>query len=505
MEHMRQDYFDIAIIGGGPAGLAAAIEAAKAGCSVAVYERRDKVGGARDGGCGFFGVESSIQKAEHNPLTKKDAFEFMMEHAHWKTNARLVSEYISFSASTVEWMKNEIGLPITHTSGYYPGAAETIHNYADFRRIKITNLMRKRAEELHVQIFCQHSILSLVQSSKDTFSYEGTDECGRSFAGTAKAVISAAGGFGGDPKMVHEAGYTMGKDLMYTFDLSDMDGSGIRMLWALGAKKAPMMMDTYMGLAQGYGGPMGTAPKLSALRQPYNLMVNQKGYRFLREDLVSNPGAVGCAIHSQYKGCGIMLLDENLYRNMPEDTMGGPGGPPPEQEQGQLRGEIPQEEPQVPEPFDRFTGTMEEILREAIQNGSKDFFIADSLQEFAAQAEIPFQTLKDTLEEYNAMCEAGSDTVFYKEPKYLRKITGPRFYGARFFCDTYGGLGGVQIDHKMRVLNEEDNPIPGLYAAGNDANTIFGESYPFYMAGNTSGFALNTGRMAGIAAAGYVK
>lgn len=185
--------------------------------------------------------------------------------------------------------------------------------------------------------------------------------------------------------------------------------------------------------------------------------------------------------------------------------MGGPGGPPPEQEQGQLRGEIPQEEPQAPEPFDRFTGTMEEILREAIQNGSKDFFIADSLQEFAAQAEIPFQTLKDTLEEYNAMCEAGSDTVFYKEPKYLRKITGPRFYGARFFCDTYGGLGGVQIDHKMRVLNEEDNPIPGLYAAGNDANTIFGESYPFYMAGNTSGFALNTGRMAGIAAAGYVK
>lgn len=126
MEHMRQDYFDIAIIGGGPAGLAAAIEAAKAGCSVAVYERRDKVGGARDGGCGFFGVESSIQKAEHNPLTKKDAFEFMMEHAHWKTNARLVSEYIRFSASTVEWMKDEIGLPITHTSGYYPGAAETM-------------------------------------------------------------------------------------------------------------------------------------------------------------------------------------------------------------------------------------------------------------------------------------------------------------------------------------------------------------------------------------------
>lgn len=78
--YTSQDHYDVAIIGGGPAGLAAAIEAAEAGCHVALYERRKNVGGARDGGCGFFGVESSVQKKENNPLTKQEAFEFMMEH-----------------------------------------------------------------------------------------------------------------------------------------------------------------------------------------------------------------------------------------------------------------------------------------------------------------------------------------------------------------------------------------------------------------------------------------
>lgn len=502
---MQLQQCDIAVVGGGPAGLAAAIEAAEAGCRVILFERRNRVGGARDGGCGFFGVESSIQTAEHNPLTKSDAFNFMMEHGHWKTNARLITEYINFSASTVDWMK-EMGLPLTNTMGYYPGAASTIHNYADFRRIKITDLMRKRAEELGVCICCGYSVKKLTQDADGRITgYSGVTASGEEFSGTARAVVCAGGGFAGDPDMVKQAGYTIDVDLMYTFDLSDMNGDGLRMMWMVGAGKAPMMMDTYMGLTKGYGGPMGTAPRLAGLRQPVNLMVNQKGWRFMREDLVSNPGHAGCAIHSQYKGCGIMILDEKLYQRyltLPPEP--GPGGTPPENFTDNPDGTPSQENSESSgEPFDRFTGSMVEIMQDAINEGCRDFFIADSLEELALQAEIPFENLQESLLEYNKMCEDGADTLFYKAKEYLIPITGPRFYAARFFCDTYGGLGGVKIDHKARVLDEQENPIPGLFAAGNDANTIFGESYPFYMAGNTSGFALNTGRMAGISAASY--
>lgn len=140
---------------------------------------------------------------------------------------------------------------------------------------------------------------------------------------------------------------------------------------------------------------------------------------------------------------------------------------------------------------------MDTIITQARAEGCVDFFLADSLEEFAAQANVPLEALKETLEEYNAMCENREDPIFHKAPKYLKPIQGPKYYGARFFCDTYGGLGGVKINHKAQVLNAQEDPIPGLYCAGNDANTIYGNSYPFYLCGNTSSFALNTGRLAG--------
>ena len=47
-------------------------------------------------------------------------------------------------------------------------------------------------------------------------------------------------------------------------------------------------------------------------------------------------------------------------------------------------------------------------------------------------------------------------------------------------------------------------PIEGLYSAGSDANTIYGDSYNFTLPGNSMGFAVNTGRMAGESVAEYI-
>ena len=60
---------------------------------------------------------------------------------------------------------------------------------------------------------------------------------------------------------------------------------------------------------------------------------------------------------------------------------------------------------------------------------------------------------------------------------------------------TANDLDPHAMEH-LRRMNAKD-PIPGLYCAGNDANTIYGNSYPFYLCGNTSSFALNSGRLAG--------
>jgi fumarate reductase flavoprotein subunit len=89
--------------------------------------------------------------------------------------------------------------------------------------------------------------------------------------------------------------------------------------------------------------------------------------------------------------------------------------------------------------------------------------------------------------------------------RYLRPIQTPRFYAGRHFPGAYGSLGGIKINHKTEVLDKNWDAIPGLYAAGTDACTIYGDSYVFVLPGNTMGFALNTGRMAGEHASACIK
>ena len=73
----------------------------------------------------------------------------------------------------------------------------------------------------------------------------------------------------------------------------------------------------------------------------------------------------------------------------------------------------------------------------------------------------------------------------------------------RYSSAAYGSLGGIKIDHKLRVITDDYKTIPGLYGAGTDVCDIYNGTYNYYFPGNTMGFAVNTGRMAGEYAAKY--
>lgn len=75
----------------------------------------------------------------------------------------------------------------------------------------------------------------------------------------------------------------------------------------------------------------------------------------------------------------------------------------------------------------------------------------------------------------------------------------------KFYSGTYGTVGGVKIDENCQVLDDEDKVITGLYSAGSDANTIYADSYNFTLPGNTMGFAVNSGRIAGLEAAKFIE
>jgi PAS domain-containing protein len=111
---------------------------------------------------------------------------------------------------------------------------------------------------------------------------------------------------------------------------------------------------------------------------------------------------------------------------------------------------------------------------------------------------------EETIDEYNEMCES-SDTLFYKPQKFMKPIEKGPFYAGLFRPGAYGTLGGIKIDENAQVLTADWEKIPGLYAAGTDTCTIYGDSYMFLLPGNTMGYCINTGRFAGSAAAEYAQ
>jgi fumarate reductase flavoprotein subunit len=87
----------------------------------------------------------------------------------------------------------------------------------------------------------------------------------------------------------------------------------------------------------------------------------------------------------------------------------------------------------------------------------------------------------------------------------LRPIKKGKYYAARHFPSAYGSAGGIKINEKAEVIGQDWQPIKGLYAAGTDACSIYGDSYPFIFPGTSMGFALNTGRIAVENAEKYVR
>jgi fumarate reductase flavoprotein subunit len=65
--------------------------------------------------------------------------------------------------------------------------------------------------------------------------------------------------------------------------------------------------------------------------------------------------------------------------------------------------------------------------------------------------------------------------------------------------------GPLKVDHKMEVLDKEDDPIPGLYAAGVDIGGTDSDTYCGVLQAHSLGFTISSGRIAAESAGAYIK
>ena len=474
---------DVVVIAGGASGLAASIAAAEGGAKVIVLEKRSTTGGTGNMGMGPFGVESRLQKLKQMGPTRDEAFKIFMDYTHWRVDAQLVRAHIDKAATTIDWLE-KMGVEFVEPAAYFPGAHFTWHlvkpatgQPGPMASGIMMKILTDRAKELGVKILLQTPAQKILKEGGRITGVIGEDKSGEPVQANAKVVIIATGGFGDNPEMIKKyTGYEWGKDL-FSFRIPGMAGDGIRMALEVGA--APTEMNMHMI----YGMPGELDPALhETFRQPH-LMVNLLGERFMNEGIMPNTTFTGNAIARQKERMAFLIFDEKIKKHM--ETVG----------------------------FDyvsvvfRVTKVenLDALIKNAFDSGYKDVFVADSLDELAAQTGIDSDGLKKTVEQYNEFCEKGHDDIFNKSHDRLRPIKTPKFYAGRHFPGAYESLGGIKINYKTEVLDKNWKVIPGLYAVGNDACSIYGDSYVFVLPGNTMGFAINSGRMAGENAVEYIK
>ena len=306
------------------------------------------------------------------------------------------------------------------------------------------------------------------------------DEAGNSIEVEAKAVVIGTGGFMGSPKLIREnTTYENNGNIFFSRQRPNICGDGMQMAWDVGAAKGEMMVDAYKGMPI-YCGPAGTKEGWEILSDP-NLLVNLRGERFMNE-AYPDRYYMANAIHRQPGGTAFMITSSNiaeLYRTGELKLDTPPGMPAPELD-------------------------LDKIVQAAQDMDYPYVYAADSLEELCEKTGIRLDGLTAAVDEYNRMCDAGRDHVFFKQ-SHLHPLLGPKYYAAQFYVDSFGCLGGIKINYKMEVVTPELDAIPGLYGVGSDVNCLYAGTYPGKLSGNTSGFAYNSGILAAENAAEYIK
>ena len=132
---------------------------------------------------------------------------------------------------------------------------------------------------------------------------------------------------------------------------------------------------------------------------------------------------------------------------------------------------------------------------------TNEHYEADTIEELAEKINVPAENLVATIKRYNELCEAGEDTDYMKAKRYLDPIDDAPYQAWKMIYPFYCTLSGVRCDENLQVLDDNFDPIPGLYAAGNTVGYRFGSNYETLLHGGSNGLAATHGFVAGESAA----
>lgn len=463
----REVDYDIVVIGCGVGGTSAALSAAETAkktnknLKIAILERADY-----DHRGGNSRWTASYMRMKNLDEVADNFVEDMLAFSDNYSDREYIETLAKEAGSTLRWVE-EKGVEFDYLPTMFLTASRPRLLPVGGGRAIVDTLSR-RAGGLGVEIIYEAAAWKLLLD--DEGAVDGLMvrvKGGTSLQLKVGAVVLASGGFQGNQEMMSQY---IGRDAHKIRTVAEgglfNKGEGIRMAMELGAKTAGQFDSFHAEPVD----PRSKREEAAVMTYPYFILVDQNGNRFVDEGKTT--------VDEQYEE-----VARTIFHDLPGHIAYMIGD--------QKMYDIPNYERAV------------ETDKPAIE--------ADTIEELAEKIGVPVEQLTATVESFNAAVQPGEFHWDKKDGKQAIGITPPKsnwaipidkapFIAYPIVCSNVFTNGGLATDTNGRVLSQDHDAIPGLYAVGETAGLYYGK-YP----GGTSVLrGLVFGRRAGEHAVSYV-
>ncbi len=437
---------DVVVVGGGGAGISAAIAAAQKGANVILLEKVGYLGGATLMSGGLIPAVGTKQQAEAGINDNIEWFvRDIMRPSNYSVREDLVYTVAEQAKPTIEWMEG-LGVNFTVvTSSLYYGQSNYRMHLAEGSGKGMTEKLVEHLGGLdNVTVMLNTTGTGLITNEAGEVCGVTATNADGDFQIMAKNVILATSGFAANKEMVQK--YMPEVANAYPMYAPGATGEGI--LWGAELGAAVAKMGAYQGHAF-YCEGFGTVDQGIANRG--GIFVNQNGVRFCNE----------------YGG----------YSELTPHVLHQPGN-------------------YAYMVFDK--NNAEATANFAKYQEAGILATGNTPEELAAQLGIDPAVMAQTFAEYQASIERGEDE--FNRTKLPAAFEAP-FYAVKITGDLRHTQGGLVTDVAAHVLREDGTLIPGLYAAGGVTESFSSAGGAAYMSGNGLLQAIIYGKIAGERAA----
>ena len=464
--------YDLIVVGAGTAGMPCAIAAAEQGAKVLVIEKSDRIGGTLHISAGHMSAGGTRrQRAMGIDDSPEKHYQDVMRICKNTADPDLVRLATNEAPHTIDWLE-DLGFPFEPSTpklvfGHVPYQTPRTYWGVDAGRSILHTILpmwEKYVASGHITLRLSHQLTGLLTNKSRVIGISTLTE-GKSVNFFAKNTVICTGGYASNPDFFAKVHPNRPRLLSTAAPTST--GEGIIAAQTIGAqfRGADKHISSLGGIElvpqsgrTDYWGAWAMV-FTARYRPPREIYINAVGERFMNEDEIDPD--MRERIVAQQPGEKFWLIFDDASINDGEPI---------------IRGWTPKQ------------------IRLAAKEG-KFIWQSETIEALANQIGVAKEKLTTSVANYNKAVAEKHDPEFGRST-LAHPIAHPPFYALLSYTSSLISFGGLCVNKDLQVIDNQGNPIKGLYAAG-EALGAAATSGNAFCGGMLITPALSFGRMLG--------